>query len=219
MLTVAGEVDEFEHRRDLDEARDRTLITELLQNWVLWRDAGDWERFATVWHEDGRMCATWFQASAADFIAGCRKGFESGIIGLHSLGGTSVEVRGVRAVAQSKMQIVQRGEVDGVEVDVTCLGRFVDALEKRDGRWGLVYRQPVYELDRMAPVDPARVPNLDRNVLNSFPVGYRHLAYLQTKVGFAVYNNLPGTRGPEIDTLKARMSQWLNGASADCFES
>ena len=32
---------------------DRDAIRELVENWVVWRDAGDWERFATVWHDDG----------------------------------------------------------------------------------------------------------------------------------------------------------------------
>lgn len=219
MLHSAAGQDATDHRPVSDALMERLVIHELLQNWVLWRDAGDWERFATVWHDDGRMHATWFQASAADFIAGCRKAFDAGIIGLHSLGGTSIDVDGMRAVAQSKMQIVQRGEIDGIEVDVTCVGRFMDALEKRNGRWGLVFRQPVYELDHMTPVNPAKVPELDEELLGSFPVGYRHLAYLQTKVGFAVYNNLPGTRGPEIEALIARMQRWLQGASADCFDS
>lgn len=217
LQSAAGQGDE-DNRSVADAAKDRQDIHELLQNWVVWRDAGDWERFATVWHEDGRMNATWFQASASEFIDGCRKGFDAGIIGLHAMGGITLEIRGARAVAQSKMQIVQRGEVDGVEVDVTCLGRFVDALEKRAGRWGMVFRQPVYELDRMSPVNPSQVPNLDQAVLQSFPVGYRHLAYLQTKVGFSVFSNLPGTRGPEIEALNARMNLWLDGAGADCFD-
>ena len=32
---------------------DRRAIRELVENWVVWRDAGDWERFRTVWHDDG----------------------------------------------------------------------------------------------------------------------------------------------------------------------
>lgn len=196
---------------------DRLEIRELLENWVIWRDAGDWERFATVWHDDGRMVATWFRASAAEFIAGCRKGFDAGVVGLHSLGGTSIDVQGRRAVAHSKMQIVQRGEIDGIAVDVTCLGRFVDALEKRGDRWGLVLRQPVYELDRLTPVDPNVVPKLDPALLASFPEGYRHLAYLQTKVGFTVDKDLPGTRGPAMAALIERMSKWLDGADAACL--
>ena len=38
---------------------DRLAIRELLENWVLWRDAGLWDRFATVWHPGGRMNASW----------------------------------------------------------------------------------------------------------------------------------------------------------------
>ena len=122
--------------RDLGaDVIDRLLIRELIESWILWRDAGDWDRFATVWHGDGRMNATWFQASAADFIVGCRRAFDAGSVGLHTLGGISIDLRGARAVAHSRMQIVQRGVVHGIAVDVTCLGRFVDAIEKRNGRW------------------------------------------------------------------------------------
>jgi SnoaL-like domain len=202
----------------LDDLVDRLEIRELLENWVVWRDAGDWDRFATVWHDDGRMIATWFQASAAEFIAGCRRSFDAGVVGLHSLGGTSIEVNGSRAIAMTKMQIVQRGEVHKVAVDVTCLGRFVDALAKRGGHWGIVLRQPVYELDRMAAVEPGATLELDQELLQSFPEGYRHLAYLQTVMGFQVSRTLPGTRGPEIEALGARMRRWLAGDELTCLD-
>ena len=40
----------------LSGVRDnRQAIRDLLENWVVWRDAGAWERFRTVWHEEGRM--------------------------------------------------------------------------------------------------------------------------------------------------------------------
>ena len=29
---------------------DRLAIRDLIENWVPWRDAGEWERFRTVWH-------------------------------------------------------------------------------------------------------------------------------------------------------------------------
>ena len=198
---------------------DRLEIRELLENWVIWRDAGDWERFATVWHDDGRMITTWVQASATEFIAASRRSFEAGMVGLHSLGGTSIEVNGMHAVAQTKMQIVQRGQVHGVAVDVTCLGRFVDALEKRDGRWGIVLRQPVYELDRITTLEPGATLELDADLLNSFPEGYRHLAYLQTQMGIQVSRTFPGTRGPEIAALGARTRRWLAGDEATCLNA
>ena len=136
---------------------DELEIRRLVENWVIWRDAGDWERFRTVWHDDGRMMATWFQGPAEDFIRVSREGFERGVRILHFLGGFSVDVAGARAVSQTKMTITQRADVEDVECDVVCTGRFVDFLEKRD-RWGIVLRQPIYESDRIIPVDPASPP-------------------------------------------------------------
>jgi hypothetical protein len=115
---------------------DRLAIRDLIENWALWRDAGDWERFATVWHDDGVMMATWFQGPAADFIRVTREGWARGVSILHFLGGTSIDLAGERAIAQTKMTISQRAEVHGVACDVVCTGRFHDFLEKRAGRWG-----------------------------------------------------------------------------------
>ena len=193
------------------DTRDRLAIRALVENWVLWRDAGDWERFRTVWHDDGRMMATWFQGSADEFIAVSRAGFEKGVSILHFLGGHSADVAGNRAIAQTKMTISQRALVHDVLVDVVCTGRFYDFLEKRAGRWGMVLRQPIYEKDRMDPVDPSAHLSLDKAQLERFPEGYRHLAYLQTQIGFKVKPDMPGLKGPEVASLYARGKTWLAG--------
>jgi hypothetical protein len=194
------------------EVLERLAIRELVENWAVWRDAGDWERFRTVWHDDGRMMATWFQGPCDDFIRVSREGFERGVRILHFLGGISVEVAGPRAVSQAKMTITQRAEVDGAECDVVCTGRFYDFIEKRQGRWGLVLRQPIYEKDRLDPVDPAATLRLDRELLDQFPPGYRHLAYLQTGIGYKVKPDMPGLSGAEVEALYARGRGWLAGA-------
>ncbi len=191
---------------------DRLAIRELIDNWVVWSDSGDWERFATVWHDDGWMTATWFQGPAADFIAARKAGFERGVSIIHFLGGTSCEVAGERAIAQTKMTINQRAAVDGIAVDAVCTGRFYDFLEKRDGRWAIVRRQPIYEKDRLDPVDPDAKLELDQALLASFPEGYRHLGYLQTRAGFKVKLGLPGVRGPEVEKLYAEGRDWLAGS-------
>ncbi|HXY89695.1 MAG TPA: nuclear transport factor 2 family protein, partial [Xanthobacteraceae bacterium] len=190
---------------------DRQAIRDLVENWVLWRDAGDWERFRSVWHSDGRMMATWFQGPATEFIKVSREGFERGVNILHFLGGHTSEVAGHRAIAQTKMQIMQRANVHDVVVDVVCTGRFYDFLEKRGGRWGIVLRQPIYEKDRMDPVDPAAKLALDRDLLAQFPAGYRHLAYLQVQNGFRVKHDMPGLSGAATEALYARGEKWLAG--------
>ena len=187
------------------------LIRDLVENWAVWRDAGDWERFATVWHDDGVMMATWFQGPATDFIRVSREGFERGVSILHFLGGTSIDLAGDRAVAQTKMTISQRATVHEVECDVVCTGRFYDFLERRGGRWGIVLRQPIYEKDRLDPVNPTAMLELDDELLRRFPVGYRHLAYVQTSIGYEVKRDMPGLVGPEVQRLYRRGAGWLAG--------
>jgi hypothetical protein len=191
---------------------EKLAIREVVENWVLYRDSGDWERFATVWHSDGWMTATWFQGPARNFINRSREGFDAGVHILHSLGGWTCDITGNRAISQVKMSIHQRAPLDGVLVDVACTGRFYDFFEKRHERWAIVRRQPIYEKDRLDPVDPNASVKLDQPLLSSFPEGYRHLAYLQAKNGFTVKQGLPGLRGPEVEKLYSEGKDWLAGS-------
>jgi hypothetical protein len=161
------------------------------------------------------MMATWFQGPAEDFIRVSREGFSRGVSILHFLGGMSADLAGDRAIGQTKMTISQRGLVHDVPCDVVCTGRFYDFLERRDGRWGVVLRQPIYEKDRMDPVDPAARLGLDPATLARFPVGYRHLAYLQLGLGYDVKADMPGLTGPEVDALYQRGTRWLAGGPCD----
>jgi len=193
------------------DTADRLAIRDLVENWALWRDARLWDRFRTVWHKEGRMMATWTQGTFEEFIKMSDEGWARGMKFLHFLGGSSIDVKGKRAIAQTKMTISQRAPIEGVVCDVVCTGRFYDFLEKRKGRWGLVLRQPIYEKDRMDPIDPAAKLALDHDLLARFPEGYRHLAYLQTQNGFNVKRDMPGPKGPAVEALYARGKAWLAG--------
>ncbi|MBZ5503382.1 MAG: nuclear transport factor 2 family protein [Acidobacteriia bacterium] len=195
-----------------DDMLERLTIREMIENWVFCRDACLWEKFRTLWHDEGRMMATWTQGTADEFIEMSKQGFARGVRILHFLGGSTIEVRGPRALSQTKMTISQRAPVHDVLCDVVCTGRFCDFWEKRAGRWGLVLRQPIYEKDRMDPVDPAARLQLDPALLAKFPEGYRHLAYLQTQIGYKIKLDMPGLTGPELEALYARGEAWLNGA-------
>lgn len=191
--------------------RERLRIREVVENWAVWRDAGDWERFRGVWHPDARMMATWFQGPATSFIDVSREGFERGVRILHFLGGSSIDVEATRAIAQTKMTISQRGDVDGVRCDVVCTGRFYDFFEQREDRWKIVLRQPIYEKDRLDPLDPSATPKLEPALLMQFPEGYRHLAYLQARLGYHVKRDMPGLTGAEVERLYADGAAWLAG--------
>ena len=193
-----------------DVTADRQTIRQLVEDWAVLRDARIWDRFRGVWHEDGRMMATWFQGSRDEFIKVSEEGYARGVRILHFLGGSTIDVSANRAIAQTKMTISQRAEVDGVLCDVVCTGRFYDFFERRE-RWGLVLRQPIYEKDRLDPLDPSAELVLDKDLLARFPEGYRHLAYLQTRIGYTVKPDMPGLDGPEVAALYARGERWLRG--------
>lgn len=194
-----------------EEMAQKLRIREVIENWAMWRDRGDWDAFRTAWHDDGWMMATWFQGPAERFIEVSREGWEKGVNILHFLGGSSIELAGRRAVAQTKMQILQRAPVEGVLCDVACIGRFYDFLEERRGRWAIVLRQPIYEKDRLDPIDPAAELRLDAKLLAEFPEGYRHLAYLQARIGYKVKKDMPGVKGAEVERLYASGKAWLAG--------
>ena len=194
---------------------DETLIRRLIDDWLIWRDTGDWDRFECLWDPDGQMVATWFTGLASDFVARSRVTFGRGALAHHEQGGTSVDVAGNRAVATTRMTLHLRIAVDGVLCDIRCLGRFTDLLRKREGRWRMALRQPVYEKDRIDPVDPSALVRLDPAMLARFPAGYRHLAYAQASGGMAVREDLPAQDGPAADRLREACVAWLRGDALD----
>jgi hypothetical protein len=198
-----------------DNAADRNAIREIVDQWVIYSDSGDWERFAELWHEDGWMSATWFQAPASEFVKARREGWEKGVSIIHFQGAHTSDIAGDRAIAQTKMTISQRASVHDILCDVVCIGRFYDFFEKRVGKWGLLRRQPIYEKDRIDSVEPGADLKLDPAVLGRFPEGYKHLAYLQTQLGYKVKDQgMAGLKGPEVQKLYAEGAAWLAGASS-----
>ncbi len=204
-----------------DNLQNELLIRQMVERWAVWRDAGDWERFATVWHPDGVMMATWFQGPFKEFIRVTQEGWAKGVSILHFLGGSAIEISkdGTRAISQTKMTISQRGMVEGADgqvlCNVVCTGRFYDFVVKEQGKngaeWKLLHRQPIYEKDRIDPVDSSAVVKLDKEKLAIFPEGYRHLAYIQTHIGYTVKMDMPMLKGDAVQSLYQRGATWLAG--------
>ena len=62
----------------ISDVQDKLAIRELIENWAVWRDSFQWDRFRTVWHPEGRMWATWFQGTYEEFIAANLDGYAQG---------------------------------------------------------------------------------------------------------------------------------------------
>jgi len=193
----------------MSEREDKQDIAEVVQNWALWRDTGNWEKLRCAFHRDGVMTATWFTGTADEFVERCKASWQRGSRGGHFMGGSSVRLNGDKALAESRLILNSRGVIEDLEVDVTCFGRFVDRFVKGEGRWTILRRNAVYEKDRMDPVRLGVVPQLDASLLARFPEGYRHLAYIQTKAGLPVNPELPTPRSTALEKLMRDADEWL----------
>jgi hypothetical protein len=155
------------------------------------------------------MTATWFTGSPDDFIAAATGAWNKGSRSAHFIGGSSVRLNGFKAIAETRLILTLRAPVDGIEVDVTCYGRFYDRFVKQAGAWSILRRNVVYEKDRLDPVRPGATLVLDEEVLRRFPEGYRHLAYVQTKAGLPVNPDLPTPRSAALERLHRDGTAWL----------
>ena len=191
----------------MSQWEEKLAIAEAVQNWAFARDFGNWNRLRALFHPDGVMTSTRFTGPAEDFIAFAAKNKTSRTT--HFMGGTSARVNGNKAIAESRMILMTRTTLDGIEVDVTCYGRFYDRFVKHDGAWCILRRNAIYEKDRIEPVRPGIALKLDETELSRFPEGYRYLAYVQSRGGSKVDLGLPTPRSPALEQLYREGSQWL----------
>ena len=193
------------------DTADRLAIRDLIENWVLWRDARMWDRFRTVWHKDGQMWATWFQGSYEEFIRVSQEGYDRGVRIMHMLGGMSIDIKGKRAIAQTKMTISQRAKVEGVLCDVVCTGRFYDFLEKRKERWGIVLRRLAYEKDRIDPVEPDCKARARQGASGAIPGRLPPPRLSAEQDRLRDQGRLPGLDGAPLAALYAKGEAWFKG--------
>lgn len=196
----------------MSEFDDVLRIRDLIERWVVYRDAFLWDKLRPIWHEDGMMKATWSEGTADDFINNNKRGLEKGLnlYILHTLGGSAIDVVKDRAVSMTKFLIHQRAALDGVLCDILCNARHYDLWERREGQWGLVSRSTILDKDRLDPVNAGDTIALDTEILDRFPMEYRHMAYLQTKLGYTVNPDCPRLSGGKaLEELYARGEAWL----------
>lgn len=190
---------------------EKAAIREAVENWALWRDSGRWEELASVYTPDAIVHTTWFVGPASEFIHRSREAARRGARSQHFIGAVCVEIKGERAIAESRMMLLVRAMLEGVEVDVTCHGRFYDWFVRTERGWRIRMRNGIYEKDRVDPVDPSARLSLDAAKLARYPHGYRHLAYLQASGGASITPDLPTPGSAALERLYAEGRAWLAG--------
>jgi len=194
---------------------DRQEIAAVIADWALCRDTGRWQRLRSLFAPGATIQTTWFDGPADEFVDRCIAGFGGKARAQHSIGRSTIDVEGNRATAETRVVLLLRTQLDAVEVDVTCYGRFYDFFVRLNHGWLIRKRIPVYEKDRIDAVDPAATLKLDRNLLVKFAEGYRHLAYVQAKGGATVPHGLIEPQSDAEQSLYDEGTRWLErGANA-----
>ena len=198
---------------------DRAAIAQVVQDWGISRDAGRWDKLRSFYTSDAIMYTTWFVGPATEFVERSMEAAKKGARGQHFIGAASIDIKGNRAIAETRMILLVRAMLEGVEVDVTCYGRFYDRFVKLDGQWLIQKRMVIYEKDRMDVLDPALTLKLKQEELVKRPEGYRHLAYLQSHGGASITPDLPTPNSPALARLYAEGEAWLAADAGDLSQT
>jgi hypothetical protein len=192
---------------------DKAACAEVIQAWGFARDQGRWDDLLAIFHPGGEIAVSWFRGPYPEFVGHCQRNFGRGSEAKHLLWPARVTVNGARATGETNVAILVRQTIDGVAVDLTSNGRFLDRLESRNGDWRIVERATVYEKDRLDPVEPS--PAFDSLMAKAdaakYPAQYRYMAYRLHAAGRALAEPVPYDGRAETEALKARYADWLNG--------
>lgn len=193
---------------------DRIACADLVQAWGFARDQGRWDDLLDIFHPDGEIAVSWFRGPYAEFVARCRDNFGSGTLAKHLLWPARVSLNRGRATAETNVAILVRQTIEGVAVDLTSHARFLDRIERREGRWRMVERATIYERDRLDPVEPSAAFDavLARAEAARYPLPYRYMACRVQAAGRSLAEPVHHDGRPETEALKARYAAWLAAA-------
>lgn len=192
--------------------QDRQDIADLMTGWIH-RDLGEWDGLRELFHPDARIEITWFEGPATDFVDASERMGASDFRTKHLITAPRVTFSddGTRAFCETNAVII--GENTALGLGCENHNRFLDRVERRDGRWRIADRKSVYDFGLFTfPTGPVEI---DRSVLGQHPREYGALAYLLDASGFPV-RRVFATRGSDAERqIKDSARQWLrSGASS-----
>ena len=184
----------------------------MLLNWGTWRDAGEFDKLRSCYTEDATMVTSWFDGPANVFVdrsVEMRKHQPKDRGAMHLIGGTTSEINGDKAFAETRITLLARSVLHEKLVDATVYGRFLDFLIKVNGDWRIQRRVPVYDKDFLQLVVPGETLVLDTVRLAQQPTGFRHMAYAQSAGGMTISQSIPGPNSDEEKALYRSGQDWL----------
>lgn len=180
----------------------------------------------TLWFEDGTCFTTWFRGDVNEFF---RSSFRPGGTdydsyedtmrrGGHRVNNTVVWMNKGRAVAEVMCTLTIRTKIKGEWFDGAVCGKMHYRAEKRDGKWGLVYFEGIYENDRLDPVFHDCSVKVPREELMQFRNNNFYQAWRQKQDQGRVLN-MDDWAGPDrpdtLQRLYQESSRWFYGEDSE----
>lgn len=189
---------------------DKLAIAELVRLERFWRDRGEWDKLAECHTADSRVKTTWFEGTGKEFAEASREMAEKGRLSTHLITPTHIRVNGDRALVESLMEIHNRSEIEGVEVDSIMYGRFFSRVRRTPAGWRLASFDGIYHKDVITPVNPAQALPIDWTELKRFRPSYRIWAYMMSRRGYRVTHDELGDDRPDLLMAFYRAAEhWL----------
>jgi hypothetical protein len=197
---------------DLALTLDKLQIFELVRLERLWRDLGEWDKLAEAYTDDAIIRTSWFHGNARAFAAGSKGMADRGRHSKHPIWPVYARVNGDRALVESRSEIQNRSEIDGVGVDTTQYVRFCSRVRRTPAGWRLVTFEGIYEKGMIAPVNPADSVPVDwAEVAAATPrTSYQLHAWAISRRGYSVPDDLLGDDRPQqVRDFYAAENKWL----------
>lgn len=174
------------------------------------RDRGWWDQMRACYWPDSNVTLSWYRGDGPGFVDASQAMSGRGDASVHRLSPPVVRIVGDRAFAETSAAIEVRTEVDGVTADLVSCTRIVHCLERRDGRWGIVALDCIYERDTLHPALPGGHLTIPPEDLARYRASHAVLAWHLARRGYDVATDLLGDDQPErTAAFYAETLRWL----------
>jgi hypothetical protein len=187
--------------------QDEHDIAALMTGWIH-RDLGAWDSLRALFHPDAWLSLSWFSGTATDFVDASARMGESEFRTKHVIAAPTIgfSASGDRAVSETNAMVI--GENRRLGLGSVTHNRFIDRVERRSGRWGIVHRTSSYDFSSFTfPLGPS-VP-IDREAVARFPIEYAALAYLLEASGFPVRHGFSVRGSDQERDIRTAAARWL----------
>jgi ketosteroid isomerase-like protein len=136
---------------DITEVADRLAIAETLALYCRGIDRCDAEQLAAVFTPDAMIDYGDGAKPAGETIAGLMAGLGAMRLTQHTISNTVMRISGDCAKAETSCVALHLIPTPDGEIELVVGGRYLDRLEKREGRWRIAERLYVMDWNRTSP--------------------------------------------------------------------